>query len=486
MSVEIACRIIEEHRDDAGWLLECARRQAGRIEELNEEVSELRVRWEALRDENVRLRERLAEAERAGKRQAAPFRRGESKRKSDPRRPGRKPGHAGAHRPRPEVVDRREDVPLGCCPVCGAQEARQVKRVVQYIEEIPPMRPVVTELVTYEGTCLRCGVRYSSDHPLKVSSATGAAGTHLGPRALAVVAELNKHHGLSMRKTCGVMKSLFGLRLTPGGVSQALDRAAERLRSDYDGLVGELRNSAVAYADETSWWIGGPAWLWVFTTPGLTCYVVDETRARAVVRRTLGEGFGGVLVSDCLATYDNATAVQQKCYAHHLKAISEAMREHPEGGKGYLEEVRGLLVAAMAVGGMDRGSADLARYYEILNRRADALLGVAREQAQEEAVRRRLAKQRDHLFTFLEHEGVDATNNRAERQLRPAVLVRKVCCGNKTRRGADTFEVLASVAATCDQRGECFLARVEQAFRRGPPAARGSPTEQRTTASPQA
>ena len=74
----------------------------------------------------------------------------------------------------------------------------------------------------------------------------------------------------------------------------------------------------------------------------------------------------------------------------------------------------------------------------------------------EEKLRRRLRKQRDHLFTFLDHEAVDATNNLAERQLRPAVISRKLSCGNKTERGAGTWQVLASLAATCRQTGTSF------------------------------
>lgn len=76
---------------------------------------------------------------------------------------------------------------------------------------------------------------------------------------------------------------------------------------------------------------------------------------------------------------------------------------------------------------------------------------------QEERLRQRLAKQRDHLFTFLDHAAVDATNNRAERQLRPAVISRKLSCGNKTENGAKAWEILASLAATCQQKGLSFI-----------------------------
>jgi hypothetical protein len=80
----------------------------------------------------------------------------------------------------------------------------------------------------------------------------------------------------------------------------------------------------------------------------------------------------------------------------------------------------------------------------------------------EEKVRRRLEKQQDHLFTFLEHADVDATNNLAERQLRPAVIARKVSCGNKPPQGARTWEILTSLAATCAQQSQSFAKLVSQ------------------------
>jgi transposase len=83
---------------------------------------------------------------------------------------------------------------------------------------------------------------------------------------------------------------------------------------------------------------------------------------------------------------------------------------------------------------------------------------------QEEKVRQRLAKQQDHLLTFLDYPEVDATNNLAERQLRPAVISRKLSCGNKTMKGATTWSVLASLAATCQQRGDSFIEQVAHAM----------------------
>ena len=100
---------------------------------------------------------------------------------------------------------------------------------------------------------------------------------------------------------------------------------------------------------------------------------------------------------------------------------------------------------------------------QALQHKASQLLELPLSEPNEEAVRNRLYKQRDHLFTFLDHDGVDATNNLAERQLRPAVIARKISCGNKTQKGARTWQILTPLAATCAQRATSFIAALARA-----------------------
>jgi transposase len=222
----------------------------------------------------------------------------------------------------------------------------------------------------------------------------------------------------------------------------------------------------VVHSDETSWWVGGPGWwLWVFVNAHNTLYLVDQSRGRCVLSELLGTDFGGVLVSDCLATYDDATLLQQKCYAPHHKAIRQAKALHPHQGEGFLSEVAAMLHAAVALQGQ-KAECDPQSFRDLrqaLERKAVHLLESPRSEPSEEAVRKRLQKQRDHLFTFLDHDGVDATNNLAERQLRPAVIARKISCRNKTQKGARTWQILASLAATCAQRATSFIVELARA-----------------------
>jgi hypothetical protein len=441
-------------------LVDLALRQGERIAELEARVATLEGRL-------LEMAQRFEELERRAMRGAAPFARPEGKRSTSPKRPGRKGGHGGSFRVRPpeDAVDQRIEVALTHCPRCGTALAPETDEPLeQTLIEAPPARAQVIRLVTHRNWCCSCREEVASTHPLQVSRASGAAGTHLGARALTLAAGLNKGLGLTMRTTCRVLHDLVGIAVSPGGLSQALARVAGRLKPLYDGLLASVKAEPVLHTDETSWWVGGRgASLWVLTNRAGTVYRIVASRSRSQAEALMGD-YQGVLVSDCLNIYDDLTVRQHKCYAHHLKAIGQALDDPRARASPYLRDLRALLLAAMALKrekatlGADR----VASLRQALEANAERLLGSPRTAMGgdgapvEEKLRQRLGKQRDHLFTFLDHEAVDATNNRAERCLRPAVVSRKLSCGNKTEHGAMTWQILASLAATCRQNGSSF------------------------------
>jgi transposase len=423
-------------------------------EELARIVVDQAQAMEFLRQRIGALERQLDDEQRKPPRSAAPFRIPESKRKGKTQRkkPGRKKGHPGAYRSIPDQIDETIEAPLCACPCCGGGLSG-VAPIEQFIEELPEIRPRVTRLVTYAGHCARCGDVHST-HPLQVSTACGAAAVQLGPRAQGAAMELLHTHHLTRRKTCAVLKQMFGLRLSPGGLTQMAHRMAGKLTDAYEGLLANARQAALQHVDETSWWVGGPKWwLWVFAHPTQTLYRVCDSRGREVLCDTLSAQYPGVLISDCLNIYDEASPTQHKCYAHHLKAISQAIEKHPRGGQGFLRQARAALLQAMALK-KTRDALDPAQYAALrqsLEQNTLALIAAPRGDPLEESIANRLRKQQDHLFTFLDYDQVQATNNLAERQLRPAVIARKISCGNKTPRGARTWEILASLAATAKQ-----------------------------------
>ena len=443
------------------------RQAALEIARLQEQVRRLQAENERLQTENRQLGEQLgrlqkqvAELERASARQAAPFRREEKKKVpvGEKKKPGRQPGHLGACRQIPEHVDQEVEVPLRCCPHCQGEVTDRAP-LVQWIEEIPPLRPVVTRLVTWQANCPRCGpVR--STHPLQTSTAGGAASVQLGPRALSIAALLNKELGVTMRKTCRVLAKLLGITITPGGLSQALDRVADKTATGYEGLLKSIRTSDAVYVDETSWWVAGPGWwLWTFTMPTATLYRVENSRGSHVAQETLGEDFAGMLVSDCLNIYDSIVCRKHKCIAHHQRAIAQA-RDRPDTPEGsYLQQWKRLFQAVTALWKARPTMAETV--FAVERARIEAwcarLLAQAVTQPGDAAVQNRLLKQGPHLLGCLYEPAAEPTNNRAERSLRPAVIARKLSCGNRTERGKRTWELLVSLAATCRQNADDFV-----------------------------
>lgn len=421
---------------------------------------------ERLQKENEQLRKRIEELERASNRQAAPFRVKEHKKKRQPKPPGRKPGHKGHYRTiGKEEIQQTIEVPLLECPHCHG-EVEPTGDTEQIIEEIPVIKKQVYRVLTQSGRCSKCGV-VSSTHPLQTSTASGAAKVQLGPNAKALGVSLQHEYGLSKRKTCEVFQNIFDINITPGGLVHATHRAAQCTAPQYAQILGRLRKSPVLHSDETSWYVGAPNyWLWVFANPEATLYQVSSSRGRKVITNAIGPQYSGTLVSDCLVIYDDVNPSQHKCYSHHLKAISLALEKAGPKQKSYLQKLQKMLKEAMALkeAKPEKPPDQYWAKCRKLELKADRLLGRPRKDKLEEKVANRLRKQRDHLFTFLYHDEVDATNNLAERQLRPAVISRKISCGNRTDRGARSWQILASLAATAAQNDQDFSQIIKQSI----------------------
>ena len=411
------------------------------------------------------LRQRIAELERTAKRQATPFAR--KQRKENPKRPGRKAGQGrftSRARPTPDQVTETKEQALAVCPICGGPMT-DVKDHEQFVVDIPAVQPTVTRYLTHSGQCAQCDQRVRSRHPEQISDATGAAGVVIGPRAKALAADLKHRLGVPYAKVAEVLAVGFGLPVSRGGLCQADARLADQARPVYAELIDLIRQSAVAHSDETGWRIGTlAAWLWVFTNRDLTVYTIDTGRGHEVVVKILGEAFAGVLVSDCFTAYDHqalAAWLKQKCVGHLLKDLSALNETKTRGAVRFARDVTAVLRAALTLRDQKPTlpPADFAAQAAQLEARLDALIDVRRQLTDADNARlaKRLRKHREHLLRFLYVDGLDATNNQAERMLRPAVITRKTGGCNRTEAGAETHSILASVLTTCRQQGFSIL-----------------------------
>jgi len=411
-----------------------------------------------LQSEIERLKQQLEDAQRAGKRQAAPFSKGPPR--QEPKRPGRKPGLAygrKGHRRPPEQINEFYEASLpDACPECGGP-IEETRVATQYQVEIP-RRPIQRQFNVHIGHCRQCHQRVQGRHPLQTSDALGAAASQLGADAQAAIVDLNKHKGLSHPKVADCLKTLFGITITASGVTHVIQRAAQRCLPVYQQLVDSLPSTAWAVPDETGWRVGGRnAWLHALVGPTQTVYVVDPTRSGDVAERLLGTLYDGILIHDGWSAYDRFDTFHQQCLQHVLRRCRQLLATATDAAVLFPYQVMGLFEAALDLrdrhlaGKVSAAGLVIARS-RLLHGLEEVLTPIQADPANERLARH-LLKHLADWFTFLFFLGLDATNWRAELAIRFGVLLRKVWGGNRTWRGAEAQGILMSIWRTCWQRG---------------------------------
>ena len=432
------------------------REQLARAERAQRDLGRERDRLQRQRD---RLKDQLDAARRAGFRQAAPC--AKARRQGTGRPPGRRAGRTygrRAHRPRPPQIDEQYEAPVPpACPDCGgAVTVTHTATEVQ--EELPVVRPVVRAFRVHVGACRACGRRVQGRHPWQTSDALGAAGTHLGPQATTLAVWCHKGLGLPLGKVQRLLRTQCGLHVTRGGLAHLCARVARRATPTYDALRAEVRRSPVVSPDETGWKIGRVLhWLWVAATPTTTVYRIAAGRGFDDAAALLGADFAGVLVRDGWAPYRRFTrATHQTCVAHLLRRCRLLHLDHPRCALP--PQIQALLQRALvlrdrrATGAVSPHGCAVARG-RVLAQLLDVLTTTRSTVPDVRRFAAHLTREAPALLTFLGDPTIDATNWRAEHAIRPAVVTRTVCGGNRTVRGAETQQVLASVLRTLDQRG---------------------------------
>ena len=430
----------------------------GKLRDLQKQNEELLQKNQELQDRIQKLEEQLIKSRRAGKRQAAPFSRG--KKKAKPKKPGRKKGHPGAKRERPENVDRTlEAPPLTGCGECDGDLVGK-KKHENFQTDLPPIRPEVTRFAFESGWCEACQKRVFSRHPEQISTALGAASSHLGPRVLGLIADWKNRLSLPLRKITGILEDQFGLEVTPGALAQANARLARRGQPTFDALGEALARESLVHADETGWRVDAASWwLWVICSQSLTYFQIASHRRATVVADVLGQEFPGLLMRDGWSSYDARMSCRMlRCLVHLLRNAED--REDKQDGEAaedmgsFVLWLQGVFFLRERAAALDEkayraeASELIAWFDEFVA--ADHVSDINQEFAA------RLAEMRDHVLPIVEDPTLPATNNHAERQIRPAVIHRKISTGNKTESGAETLAILASLATSCRQQGRSF------------------------------
>lgn len=437
-------KAINRARNQIGILRDTVDKQGRKISNLEKQV-------EKLKKENEQLKKELA-----AKRQVPKWvkRNKTAEQIKDAKKKGPKPGHPCHPRHRPENIDQTIVVfPESCPEEHGELPFPSDSKWHSHVQiDLPePGKPIVTEFLVGSSFCAGCG---------KYHTAGGrVSGSLYGPRLHAQVCYWKYSLGLSLLKIQKLLTEQYGLNLSTGQLSEIITRSAKKFEDAYDDLKTSLHDQSHLHVDETGWRLDGKnGWLWSFSNQDVSFYTIDPSRGQGVVEEILGEVFGGVLCSDFYGVYHKIESEKQKCWAHILRDLRNLSEKEPGNLeiKYFLSRLKNFF---------DRGKrlrekkAEGEDVKELRRLKGDTERFACRKFKHPElqTLAKRLIKYRREMYTFVE-KNLEPTNNNAEREIRPAVLMRKISYGNRSEQGRQNQAIIMSIIRTAHKRGQNFVA----------------------------
>jgi transposase len=412
-----------------------------------------------LRRVNERLEAEIEQLKRRGG--AAPFSKG--KPKQDPKPPGRKPGQGYFRfRAAPEATTASEPVAVAvrqaCCPDCGGKLGKAEREIVSTTDIPAQPEPEIHRYAVEVRQCRRCGNKVRGQHPAIAAGQHGATAHRIGPRVKALAHILHYVHGVPVRKTPAIIADLTGVRLTQSAITQdAMKQSDGAVGARYEALRASVRAQAVVHTDDTGWRVAGQtAFLMAFVNASLSVYQVRRRHRNEEVRELIPADFSGVLVCDRGRSYDAEElegVTQQKCLAHLIRNAATTAEEKAGRARHFGTQLADILRRALSLAS-GRKEMRPADYWKQAATLDDELTRLLRDRNLRDPDNQRLLNgagaqhDRGRLLRFVGEDEVEPTNNRAERDLRPAVIARKVSHCSNNDRGARAFEAFTSVLQT--------------------------------------
>jgi transposase len=382
-----------------------------------------------------------------------------ARREGEQRKAGGQPGHRGAGRElRPEdQVDEFVDHYPNACGGCGREFATEQRRPRRrfgrhQVAELPPISVIWTEHRTHQLRCRHCLARTSARLP------DGIAGSAFGPRLQAAFVTLTARHRVSRRGIAELAADLFGVRLATGSVDAICQRASEALAGPHLQLQDRVLDQDAVHVDETGWRTRGEGRaLWTATTSDAACFVIAERCNREQFNTLIGTQYSGIVVSDRWNGYSHLDPHQrQVCWSH----LQRDFRRHADGlgeqktfGEQGIPLTKNVFAAWRAYQhehhDRQRLQADIAPIQTNLRALLDAASPKKARNRWHRQFANNLLKVWPALWTFTILDGVEPTNNPAERALRGPVIHRKISLGTQSENGERFAERALSAAATC-------------------------------------
>jgi transposase len=332
----------------------------------------------------------------------------------------------------------------GPCP-CGHGHLISVTPYYTHqVIELPAIEMDITHFVLHQGTCTHCGKTLKAQVP-------SAHRAGYGPRLTALISELAGMHRTSWRLVQDFCHSVLSLPISLGAVQKIIQRTSQAIVPHYEAIATLAHQAKVGYIDETPWYCQNALqWLWIMTTETVAYYRIDPHRSKEAFWALI-EDWKGILVSDGYGVYQDWVHQRQTCLAHLIRsARGLAQRRAPDiaaCGHTALRELQRLCHMAHSPPTGGQWQAWYARFCRLIDRYQERPDDAGR-------LVRRLAREIASLWVFLREQGVEPTNNHAERGLRFGVIWRKTSHGTDSDQGNRWVERSLSLRQTCRQLGQ--------------------------------
>jgi transposase len=366
-----------------------------------------------------------------------------------PRGAGGQPGHAKHHRPLLPTEQCQHVIPCvpPTCRRCAAPLSGIDPQPLRHqVWELPEIKPSVTEYQRHRLTC-RCGTVTCGALPAGVP--TGQA----GPRLIAFSGLLMSCFRQSKRRAALFLSMILNQPACPGWMVSLQKLAAEAVQPAYDELVRQLPQQAVLYIDESPTKEGKTkSWIWTFVAATFTLFATRTSRAADILDQWLGKTYAGVIHCDRARMYWSFGRLQW-CWAH-LKRDIQGLIDSPchtarRLGRDLMRPTKELFALWQKVRDGTLSRAAFVEQMKPIRAEVESLLLRGYFNARVSGFCKGLWEHRQNLWTFVEVEGVEPTNNAAEQALRQAVIWRKLSFGTQSAEGSRFVERLLTVVETC-------------------------------------
>ncbi len=350
-------------------------------------------------------------------------------------------GHKGTTRM--QTIDRTEEIDTDICPKCGSHNLKDKQVFKRIIENIPePIVPEVVESKIHKKKCLDCKYVFIPKH--NTTPLTGKFGLNI----MILVIFLKFILRGVLRKTAFFLDSGIALKLTPASVNAIVKRVADAAENEYNDLKERIRTAKIVYADETSFSVlGKNQWVWVFRTAEDILLVIRPSRGNDIVKEILGEEFSGTVVCDCWRAYNClSNANLQRCWAHLLRKSGDLNTSAT--GRHFHEKLKKLFKQIKTFNSTNPTNEQRLEKYSVMTKELKKIISYYKQYEQIIPVAKYINNNLGNWFTCVKIEGVEPTNNFAERAIRETVVVRKIIGAFRSETGKENYEALASLIAS--------------------------------------